>query len=104
MLAERDRAGRDTDGTLLDRAVAAIRGSDFDTEQGDFLLYRFLAAHPWSERVAAPGMRAARLLGRVFDLAGVPHRFERPVSDVWCRWSLKWLWQLSHAWRAANVV
>ena len=104
MLDERDRAGRDTDATLLDRAVAAIRGSDFDTEQGDFLLYRFLAAHPWSERVAAPGMRAVRLLGRVFDLAGVPHRFERPVSDVWCRWSLKWLWQLSHAWRAANVV
>jgi hypothetical protein len=103
MLAERDRAGRVSDELLFDRAVAAVRRADFDSEQGDFLLYRFLVAQPWSERLAAPGMRAVRLFGRVFDSSGVFHRFERPVADVWCRWCRRWLWRLSFAWRAANA-
>ena len=104
MLAERDRAGRISDELLFDRATAAVRRADFDSEQGDFLLYRFLVAQPWSERLAAPGMRAVRLFGRVFDSSGVFHRYERPVADVWCRWSRRWLWRLSFAWKAANAA
>jgi len=102
MLAERDRAGRVSDQHLFDRAIIAVREAEFDSAQGDFLLYRFLVVHPWSERVAAPGMQAVRLLGRVFDASGVFHRFERPCSDLWCRWSLRWLWRLSQAWKQAN--
>ena len=104
MLAERDRAGRVSDQRLFDCAIIAVRDAEFDSAQGDFLLYRFLVVHPWSERVAAPGMRAVRLLGRVFDASGVFHRFERPCSDLWCRWSLRWLWRLSQAWKQANEV
>ena len=104
MLAERDRANRISDELLFDRATAAVRRADFDSEQGDFLLYRFLVAQPWSERLAAPGMRAVRLFGRVFDSSGVFHRYERPVADVWCRWSRRWLWRLSFAWKAANAA
>jgi hypothetical protein len=66
------------------------------------LLYRFLVAHPWCEDMAISHMRAVRLLGRVFDLPGVYHRFERPVLDLWCRWSVRWLWRLSDAWHTAN--
>ena len=108
LLAERDRAGRDvgTDQLLFSRADYAVRNLDFDTVQGDFVLYRFLVAQPWPERMAVPGpgMRAVRLLGRTFDLPGVYHRFERPALDVWSRWSVRWLWRLSHAWRSANAA
>ena len=57
-----------------------------------------------SERMALPHMRAVRLLGRVFDMPGVYHRFERPALDLsrWCRWSVRWLWKLSDSWRAAH--
>ena len=79
-----------------------MRQVNFSSAQGDFLLYRSLVAHPWPERSALPHMRAVRLLGRIFDLPGVYHRFERPALDTWTRWSLRWLWQLSNAWRAAN--
>ena len=106
LLTERDRAGHDTesDELLFARAARAVRNLDFDTTQGDFVLYRFLVAQPWPERMAVPGpgMRVVRLLGRVFDLPGVYHRFERPALDVWSRWSVRWLWRLSHAWRSAN--
>lgn len=67
-------------------------------------MYRFLVVHPWTERMAQPHMLAARLLGRVFDLPGVYHRFERPAADIWTRWGLRWLWQLSDAWRLANAT
>ena len=99
LLTERDRAGHDTgvDEILFDRAACAVRNLDFDTTQGDFILYRFLVAQPWPERMAVPGMRAVRLLGRVFDLPGVFHRFE---LDTWSRW----LWWPSHAWREANAA
>lgn len=105
LLAERDRAGHDTseDELLFCRAARAVRNLDFDTTQGDFVLYRFLVAQPWPERMAVPGpgMRAVRLFGRVFDLPGVYHRFERPALDLWSRWSLRWLWRLSRAWKKA---
>jgi hypothetical protein len=101
---ERVRAGREPDALLFDRAVAAVQSTDVDSAQGDFLLFRFLVAHPWPERMAAPEMHAVRLLGRVFDLPGVYHRSERPTVDVWCRWSLRWLWKLSSIWLAANGV
>ena len=106
LLTERDRAGHDTgvDEILFERAACAVRNLDFDTTQGDFILYRFLVAQPWPERMAVPGMRAVRLLGRVFDLPGVFHRFERPALDIWSRWSVRWLWRLSHAWREANAA
>ena len=104
MLDERERAGYENDEPLFDRAAVAVRRAEFDSEQGDFLLYRFLVAQPWSERLAAPGMRAVRLFGRVFDSSGVFHRFERPVADAWCRWSRKWLWRLSFAWKAVNAA
>jgi hypothetical protein len=48
-------------------------------------------------------MRAVRLLGRMFDLPGMHHRFERPIADAWCRWSLYWLWGLSRVWFEANA-
>ena len=108
LLTERDRAGHDTDaeGRLFRRAVLAVRCVDFDSLQGYFLFFRFLVAQPWPERMAVPGtgMRAVRLLGRVFDLPGVYHRFERPALDIWSRWSKRWLWRLSRAWKNANAV
>jgi hypothetical protein len=89
---------------LLARAARAARHADLNTAQGDFLMYRLLVAHSWPERMALPhrDMRAVRLLGRVFDMPGVYHRFERPALDLWCRWSVRWLWKLSDAWRAAH--
>jgi hypothetical protein len=54
--------------------------------------------------VPGPGMRVVRLLGRVFDLPGVYHRFERPALDVWSRWSVRWLWRLSHVWKMATAA
>ena len=98
---ERARAGRDTAASLLSRARRAVHRVDFNTQEGDFLLYRCIVAHPWPERTALPHMRAVRLLGRAFDLPGVYHRFERPALDVWTRWSLRWLWYLSQAWHSA---
>ena len=108
LLYDRDRAGHDTgtDELLFARAAVAVRNVDFDSMQGDFVLYRFLVAQPWSERMAVPGpgMRVVRLLGRVFDLPGVYHRFERPALDVWSRWSVRWLWRLSHVWKMATAA
>ena len=99
---ERERAGCEPEDHLLARAARAARHADLNTAQGDFLMYRLLVAHPWPERMALPHMRAVRLLGRVFDMPGVYHRFERPALDLWCRWSVRWLWKLSNAWRAAH--
>jgi len=98
---ERDRAGCEPEDRLFDRACRAMRRLDLDSSQGDFIIYRFLIAHPWSETMARPHMRCVRLVGRIFDLPGVYHRFERPALDLWCRWSVRWIWQLSHAWREA---
>ena len=98
---ERDRAGCEPEDRLFDRACRAMRRLDLDSSQGDFIVYRFLIAHPWSETMARPHMRCVRLVGRIFDLPGVYHRFERPALDLWCRWSVRWIWQLSHAWREA---
>ena len=99
---ERDRAGRAPHEELFADTTLAIQNVDFNSSEGDFLTFRFLIAHPWAERMATPGMRGVQLLGRVFDLPGVYHRYERPALDLWCRWSLRWLWRLSHAWREAN--
>ena len=101
MATERDRAGRDPECALLRRVRRAAVQLDFDSPEGDFVLYRLLVAQPWSERMTCPGMRLVRLLGRAFDLPGVPHRFERPLLDLWCRWSIRWLWALSRAWQSA---
>jgi hypothetical protein len=100
---ERDRADR-PGLSIFDRAATAVQNTDFDSAQGDFLLFRCLVAHPWPERMAAQGMHSVRLpgLGRIFDLPGVYRRFERPVLDLWCRWSLRWLRKLSSMWLAAN--
>jgi hypothetical protein len=46
-------------------------------------------------------MRLVRLLGRAFDLPGIFHRYERPISDAWCYWSLRWVWSLSRVWHDA---
>ena len=104
MRRERDRADAELEDQLFDRASRAMRRVDLNSQEGDFLVYRFLIAHPWREDMALPHMRAVRLLGRVFDLPGVYHRFERPALDVWCRWSIRWLWRLSDAWHTANGV
>jgi len=101
---ERDRAGREPEDLLFDRARRAVRRADLNSHQGDFLIYRLLVAHPWPESTARPHMRVVRLMGRAFDLPGVYHRFERPALDLWCRWSVRWIWQLSHAWREATRV
>jgi len=98
---QRDHAGHTGHNFLLRRVRRAFGYVQFDSPDGDFLIFRLLLAQPWSERLADPGMRAVRLLGRVFDLPGMFHRFERPIADVWCRWSLYWLWSLSRAWREA---
>ena len=98
MARERDRAGRPQEDWLFRRIPRAILNVNFNTPEGDFILYRLLVAQPWPEHLACPGMRAVRLLGRAFDLPGVYHRFERPILDAWCRWSKRWLWRLSRVW------
>ncbi len=74
---------------LLRRVRRAVGGAHFDSPEGDFIIYRLLVAQPWPERLANPGMY---------------HRFERPIADAWCRWSLYWLWSLSRVWREANAA
>ena len=103
---QRESAGYNASGHsfLLRRVRRAVEGVQFDSREGDFIIYRLLVAQPWPERLADPGMRTVRLLGRVFDLPGMYHRFERPIADAWCRWSLYWLWSLSRVWRDANVA
>ena len=101
--SERERARCEPEDRLFDRAARSLQRLDFNSTEGDFLLHRFLVVHPWPERMALPHMRAVRLLGRAFDLPGVYHRFERPAADMWTRWSLRWLWRLSYAWRSANI-
>ena len=101
--SERERAGREPEDRLLSRAAQAARRIDLNSVEGDFLTYRLLVAHPWPERMALPHMRVVRLLGRVFDLPGVYHRFERPALDLWSKWSERWLWKLSNAWHRANT-
>ena len=76
MARERDRAGREPEHFLFRRIRRVTSTLDFNSTEGDFLLYRLLLAQPWPERVAGGGMRAVRLLGRAFDLPGVYHRFE----------------------------
>jgi hypothetical protein len=51
---ERERAGR-LGLSIFDRAATAVQNTDFDSDQGDFLLFRCLVAHPWPERMAAQG-------------------------------------------------
>ena len=102
--SERERAGAEQEDRLFRRAARAARRVNLNTAQGDFLSFRLLLTHPWPERMAQPHMRAVRLIGRVFDLPGVYHRFERPALDLWTRWSLRWLWRLSSAWRCANAA
>jgi hypothetical protein len=82
--------GTSEDELLFSRAARAVHNLGFDTTQGDIVLYGFLVAQLWHERTAVPGpgMHAVRLIGRVFDLPGVYHRFERPALDLWSRWSL----------------
>ena len=99
---ERERAGREPDHGFPDRVRQAVPSFDFDSPEGDFVLYRLLVAQPWSLRIAPPAMPLAHLLGSAFDRPGVFHRFERPVLDIWSRWSVRWLWALSRAWRTAN--
>jgi hypothetical protein len=41
-----------------------------------------LVAQPWPERLADPGMRAVRLLGRMFDLPGMYHRPTAASADA----------------------
>ena len=100
---QRDDAGHTGHNPLLARARNAFASLVFDSPEGDFILYRLLVAQPWSERLSDPGMRAARLFGRVLDLPGMFHRFERPIADAWCKWSLHWLRSLSRAWREASA-
>lgn len=102
MARERARAGHPPEALLFRRIRRTITNTEFDSPEGDFILYRLLVAQPWPERLAGHGMRAVRLLGRTFDLPGMFHRFERPILDAWCRWSLNWLWALSRAWRLAK--
>ena len=101
--AERYRAGHRGHGFLLRRVRRVTAGMDFYSIEGHFIIYRMLLAHPWSERLASPGMRCVRLLGRVFDLPGIYHRYERPILDAWCRWSRYWLLLLSYAWRISHA-
>jgi hypothetical protein len=101
---QRESAGHTGHSFLLRRVRRAVGGAHFDSPEGDFIIYRLLVAQPWPERLADPGMRTVRLLGRVFDLPGMYHRFERPIADAWCRWSLYWLWSLSRVWREANAA
>ncbi len=89
---------------LIVTLTSVVGGAHFDSPEGDFIIYRLLVAQPWPERLVDPGMRTVQLLGRVFDLPGMYHRFERPIADAWCRWSLYWLWSLSRVWREANVA
>jgi hypothetical protein len=103
MARERAQAGRPPEDWLFRRIRRAICTVDFNSPEGDFILFRLLVAQPWSERLACPDMRAVRLLGRAFDLPGVYHRFERPILDLWCRWSLRWLWSLSRTWQSVNL-
>jgi hypothetical protein len=103
MARERERAGRPPEHWLFRRIRRAICNINFDTPEGDFILYRLLLAQTWPERLACPGMRAVRLMGRAFDLPGVYHRFERPILDIWCRWCIQWLWSLSRTWQSANL-
>jgi len=102
MARERSRAGREPMDLLFRRIRRAAATLDFDSPEGDFILFRLVVGQPWSERMACPGMRLTRLLGRAFDLPGIYHRFERPAFDAWSRWSLRWLWGLSRAWREAH--
>ena len=101
MEQERDRAGRAPQHDLFRRIRRAMNSLDFDTPEGDFILYRLLLAQPWSERMACPGMHVVRLMGRAFDLDGIYHRYERPLLDRWCGWSRHTLWSLSRAWFTA---
>ena len=98
---ERENCGREPVDGLLHRIRCAAARLDFDSPEGDFVLFHLIAASPWSERVASPGMRLVRLLGRAFDLPGIFHRYERPISDAWCYWSLRWVWSLSRVWHDA---
>ena len=101
MARVRDRAGREPEDELFHRICEAANRIDFDSPEGDFILYRLAVAQPWAERLACPNMLLVRLLGRAFDLPGVYHRFERPILDELSRWSLHALWSLSRAWREA---
>jgi len=101
MEQERDRAGRAPQYDLFRRIRRAMNSLDFDTPEGDFILYRLLLSQPWSERMACPGMHVVRLMGRAFDLDGIYHRYERPLLDRWCGWSRHTLWSLSRAWFTA---
>ena len=98
---ERENCGREPVDGLLRRIRCAAARLDFDSPEGDFVLFHLIAAAPWSERVASPGMRLVRLLGLAFDLPGIFHRYERPISDAWCYWSLRWVWSLSRVWHDA---
>jgi hypothetical protein len=86
-LAQRESAGHTGHSFLLRRIRRAVGGAHFDSPEGDFIIYRLFVTQPWPGRLADPGMRTNRLLGRVFDLPGMYHRFERPIADAWCRWS-----------------
>jgi hypothetical protein len=50
----------------------AVGGAYFDSPEGYFIIYRVLVAQPWPERLADPGMRAVRLLGRIDPPGHVP--------------------------------
>jgi len=99
-----DEMNRD-ESDLCSEVTAEAASVDFTTDMGRFILFRLLLFHPWSGRLAGSDMSlyTVRVIGELFDAAGLPNMFLRPLADAWGYWSISWAWRLGNAWREAHA-
>ena len=105
LLKAHDEMNRD-ESELCSEVTDEASSVDFDTDMGRFILFRLLIFHPWSARLAGSDMSlyTVRVVGDLFDAAGMPNMFLRPLADAWGYWSIHWAWRLGNAWREAHAI
>jgi hypothetical protein len=76
----------------MDRVRRTLRddgsGLLLNTTEGKWVLFRCVAALPWSAGDAGPGHNLARGIGAIFDAVTLPKSAVNRIADVWVAWSL----------------
>jgi hypothetical protein len=87
------------------RQTLALLGPDltWNTEVGQLLVHKLLLVLPFPATLlsriteATAVATAARGLGTMFEAVCIPRRFLKHLSNMWARWSHRWLTALADA-------